>query len=123
MERLRTAWTALLDNPLPGKPPLKEFHLSPLRAKKDEFEGYNQAERDHVNYLFRRVILDLGLVTLAAAIDRVAWNELVVGPLVEMIGPPEQLCFVKCIDSVLITIRLRKPGQRVIIAFKPDRTV
>jgi hypothetical protein len=112
-----TAWAALLDNPLPGKPPLKQFHLAPLRAKRDEFEGYNIAERDHVNYLFPRVILDIGLVTLAAAVDRIAWNELVVGPLVEMIGPPEQLCFVKCVDSVLDTVRYRKPGKSVIIAF------
>jgi hypothetical protein len=111
------AWAALLDRPLPGKPPLKQFHLSPLRATRDEFENYSLAERDHVNYLFRQVILDVGLVTLAAAVDRIAWNELVVGPLVELIGPPEQVCFVKCVDSVLDIIRLRKPGQRVVVAF------
>jgi hypothetical protein len=112
-----TAWAALLDSPLPGKPPLKQFHLSPLRAGRDEFENYSMAERDRVNYLFRQVILDVGLVTLAAVVDRIAWNELVVGPLVELIGPPEQMCFVKCVDSVLATIRLRKPGQPVVIAF------
>jgi hypothetical protein len=105
------AWADLLDHPLPGKPPLKQFHLSPLRAMREEFEGYSLAERDRVNYLFRHVILDTGLVTLAAAVDRVAWNKLVVGPIVEEVGKPEELCFVKCVDSVIATCRFRKPNQ------------
>jgi len=112
-----TAWAALLDRPLPGKPPLKQFHLAPLRAKRGEFVGYSLAERDRVNHLFRHVILDIGLVTLAAAVDRVAWNKLVVGPMVEEVGRPEELCFVKCVDSVIATCRFRKPGQPLVIVF------
>ena len=109
------AWAALLDRPLPGKPPLKQFHLAPLRAKRGEFEGYSLAERDRVSYLFRHVILDIGLVTLAAAVDRVAWNKLVVGSMVDEVGKPEELCFVKCVDSVIATCRIRKPGQPLAI--------
>ncbi|WP_315734119.1 hypothetical protein [Bradyrhizobium sp. SZCCHNR1093] len=112
-----TAWRALLENPLPGKPPLKQFHLAPLRAKRGEFEGYSLAERDRLNYLFRHVILDIGLVTFAVAVDRIAWNKLVVGPMVEEVAPPEALCFVKCVDSVLATCRFRKPGQPLVIVF------
>jgi hypothetical protein len=116
-QAFESAWAALLESPLPGKPRLKQFHLSPLRAMRGEFEGYSLAERDHVNFLFRHVILDVGLVTVAAAVDRVAWNKLVVGPMVEEVGQPEELCFVKCVDSVINTCRFRKPGQRIAIIF------
>jgi hypothetical protein len=71
-------WLALLKEPLPGKPPLEQFHLSPCRNAKGEFASYNLAERDHVTYLFRQVILETGFVTIAAAADTAAWNELVV---------------------------------------------
>jgi hypothetical protein len=38
------AWNALLAHPLPGKPPLSRFHLSPCRAGADEFRDYSLAE-------------------------------------------------------------------------------
>jgi hypothetical protein len=112
------AWAELLDNPLPGKPPLKKFHLSPCRAAEGEFKTYSHVERDRITHLFKHVILDIGLVTVAAAVNRIAWNELVVGDIAaELDGGPEQLCFVKCVDAVFQIIRVRKPGQRIIIAF------
>jgi hypothetical protein len=112
-----TAWTAQLARPLPGKPPLNQFHLSLCRAKRGEFQDYNQAERDHITYLFRRIIIDLGFVTLAVAVNRSAWNELVVGDVEDELGPPEGLCFFKCIELVMNTIRFRKPGEQVFIFF------
>jgi len=112
------AWSALLAEPLPGKPPLKQFHLTPLRARVDEFEPYNRVEQDYINHLFKKIILDVGLVTLAAAVDKQAWNELVVGPVLENeFGRPEEYCFVKCVDLVIDTIRARKPGERVYFFF------
>jgi hypothetical protein len=50
--------TALMHNPLPGKPPLKQFHLSPRRAAQGEFRNYSLVERDHITKLFRKIILD-----------------------------------------------------------------
>src|ERR1041385_5553142 len=81
-------WRALLASPLPGKPRLKQFHLAPCRAGQGEFMGYTQAERDHINYLFRKVIVDVGMVTIAAAVDKRAWDEIIVGDLVEQLGTP-----------------------------------
>jgi hypothetical protein len=111
------AWGDLLDRPLPGKPPLKQFHLSHIRGGHGEFADYTDAEQDHVTYLFRQVILNTGLVSLAAAVNRNAWNELVVGALADELGQPEHLCFVKCIEQVIQTVRLGKPGDKVVIAF------
>jgi hypothetical protein len=113
-----TAWAARLAHPLPGKPPLKQFHLSACRAKRGEFQDYSQAERDRITYLFRRIIIDLGFVTLAAAVNRDAWNELVIMQgLEDELGQPEGLCFFKCIELVINTIRFRKPGEQVFIFF------
>jgi hypothetical protein len=106
------AWDELLKCPLPGKSRLGQFHLSPCRATEGEFRLYTLAERDLVTNLFRQVILDTGLVTLAAAVNRVAWDELVTEGIAEQLGPPEQLCFFKCIELVVNTIRLRKPGHK-----------
>lgn len=111
------AWDRRLAIPLPGKPRLKQFHLSPCRAGEGEFQSYSLPERDHLTHLFRQIILNAGMVTIAAVVDRVAWNELVVGEFADELGDPVQLCFVKCVDMVIDTIRLRKPGEEVCIFF------
>jgi hypothetical protein len=111
------AWNALLAHGLPGKPPLSRFHLSPCRAGADEFRDYSLAERDRITYLFRHVILDVGLVTIAVAVNKLAWNELVVDEIADQLGDPIGFCFVKCIDQVLTTIRFRKPGEKVFLFF------
>jgi len=46
-----------------------------------------------------------------------AWNELVVGDVATELGPSEGLCFVKCFEAVINTIRLRKPGEKVTFVF------
>ena len=84
-----SAWAALLVKPIAGKPPLKQFHLSACRSGRGEYVSYNQDERDFITSEFRNVILGIGFVTIATAVDRIAWEELVVGPLVEELGQCE----------------------------------
>lgn len=93
--------------------PIKKFGLSKLRGGFEQFRGYGRDERDQINTRFKSIILDVGLVTLASAVDRHSWNEFITGPLKEEFGKPEEYCFVKCVDSVLDTIRLRKPHEKV----------
>ena len=112
-----SSWTSLLASPLPGKPRLKQFHLSPCRARLDEFQDYGWAEIDLITHNFRKVILDVGLVTIACAVNKVAWDELIVGEIAAQTGSPEELCFHKCMESMLNTIRLRKPGESVFVLF------
>jgi len=108
-------WTSRLANPLPDKPLLKQFHLSACRARRGEFYGYTQAEADHLTYLFRRIIIDTGLVTIAIAANRVAWDELVIGDARQQLGEPIEYCFAKCVEETINTIRFRKPGEQVSI--------
>jgi hypothetical protein len=107
-------WQALLKEPLPGKPSLSQFHLYPCRRGQGEFIDYKLAERDLLTSLFRRIIIDTGFVTLASAVDKAAWDELVVGEIAEQLGDPLGYCFFKCVDLVANTIRLRRtPGEPV----------
>jgi hypothetical protein len=111
-------WVALLKAPLPGKPPLQQFHLAPCRNAWDEFASYNLAERDRATYLFRKVILDTGFVTIAVAADTAAWKELVFEPdVIEHLGTPLEFCFFKCIETVTGVIRGHKPGEPIDIYF------
>ena len=111
------AWNELLAHPLPGKPPLSRFHLSPCRAGADEFRDYSLAERDRITYLFRNVIIDVGLVTIAVSVNKLAWNKLVVDEIAVQLGDPIGFCFVKCVDQVLTTIRSQKPDENVFFFF------
>jgi hypothetical protein len=107
-------WQGLLEEPLPGKPPLSQFHLYSCRRGQGEFIDYKPAERDHLTHLFRRIIIDRGFVTLASAVDKAAWDELVVGEIAEQLGDPLGYCFFKCVELVVSTIRFRRtPGEPV----------
>ena len=116
-DQFAAAWTALLARPFDDKPPLRNCHLSACRAGDGEFSTYNQAERDRITYLFRRIIVDLDMVTIAAAVDNAAWDELARGETREMIVDPIGYCYVKCMDLLLQVIRSRKPGEKVAVAF------
>ena len=39
------------------------------------------------------------------------------GEIADELRSPEQFCFVKCVDSMIRTVRFRKPGQRVAVIF------
>jgi hypothetical protein len=109
------AWAARLAAPLPNRPPLKEFHLTHCRARQGEFQNYKPAELDEITYLFRRIILDIGFVTIAVAVNLAAWNELIVGDLEGKFGMPAQLCLSQCIELMMNTIRFRKPWEKVLV--------
>jgi hypothetical protein len=116
-------WTALLANPLPkvGKPPLRQFHLSHCRGRFGEFQDYTEAESNRLTNLFRSIILELGFVTVAAAVDVAAWNQLIVGDLIDQFGLPEQVCFGAAIDLLLRRIRFGHPGERISIFIDQGR--
>jgi hypothetical protein len=107
----------LLKLPLPDKAPLSQFHLYPCRRGQGEFIDYKLAERDLLTKQFRQVILGTGLVTLAAAVDKRAWDELVVVDIADQLGDPLEFCFFKCVELVTNTIRFRKPGEKVWMFF------
>jgi hypothetical protein len=114
-DAFESAWTARLAAPLHDRPALREFHLSQCRSRHGEFQDYSQGEIDRITYLFRHIILDIGFVTIAVAVNLAAWNEIIVGDLEGEFGTPAQLCFSQCIELMMNTIRFRKPGEKVLV--------
>jgi hypothetical protein len=116
-EAFANAWEARLAYPLADKPSLKQFHLTHCRAGQGEFIDYSPAERDLINYVFRQIIIESGLVSVAVAVNKAAWDELVVGEVARQLGSPLQLCFFKCMEEILRICREQRPGQKVDLCF------
>ena len=117
-EDFNLKWQAALREPVPGKPPLKQFHLRDCRWSEGEFRDYKPVEREYAIGKFRDIILDVGLVTIAAAVDGKAWRELVTKDIAEEVGDnPLALCFSKCLEKTFETIRFRRPGEKIVIGF------
>jgi hypothetical protein len=110
-----TAWNARLAEPLPGKPSIRRFRLSCCRSGDDEFRDYGAAERDRVAQLFRRIILDVGLITTIVAVNRVAWDELLTGNLTNLVGTPAEFCFTKCVALMIDAMRMKKQKEKMFI--------
>ncbi len=109
--KFETAWRALLQAPLPGKPPLKQFHAAACKAGEGEFSGYSSGERDHITYLFRSMMIDAHLTTTASVVCRPDWDELVVGNILKRAGSAEVASFVHCIINALAWAESLSPRE------------
>jgi hypothetical protein len=67
-------------------------------ARDGEFIGYSESDRDAVIHDFRHLILDAKLVGHVTAVDRVAWDEIMVGPLRMLFGDAEWFCINTCMS-------------------------
>lgn len=106
--KFENAWAAMLATPLPEakKPALKAFHLSDCAGRwpKSEFANYSNAEQDAVIHDFRQIIIDCELISVACAIDKKAWDDLVVGPYRAVLGGAINHCFIRCVQDMLETL-------------------
>jgi len=110
-------WAEKLEHPLPGKPPLNLFHLSECKAGAGEFADYNLTERDAVTHDFRQIIIASDLIGTASAVDRRAWNELVVGPFRTQLGDALSPCFEHSISETIRIAGPRPDGDKIQIVF------
>ena len=96
-------WGQRLADPLPGynKPPLRMFHLSPCNARDGEFREYNDAECNAVTHDFRQIIIRSGLISTSSAIDRRAWDDLVVGKARKWLGNAIDVCIENCVKRAI----------------------
>jgi len=93
MRELEAAWKARLAEPCEGKPPIRKFSSADLLAGREEFEGYNDAEKDRTRYLFRQVILDAGLSVLSYGASVTDWDQIMTGPARAQLGSAERFAF------------------------------
>jgi hypothetical protein len=115
-----TAWRALRDNPMDGKPPLSMWHSFDCRWGFDEFAGYNEAERNLITRKFRDIITTSGVVSASNMIDKVAWNELVVSKFPSM-ASPETTCLFQAITRVLPWAAAQSEGPRIAVYYDIGR--
>jgi hypothetical protein len=85
-EYFEPRWREKLDHPLPGKLPLKRFHMWDCQWRKGEFIDYREAESDALIHDFRQIILDSGVTGVAAAIAKKDYDELIPDDLRAKIG-------------------------------------
>ncbi|WP_137754032.1 hypothetical protein [Sphingopyxis sp. L1A2A] len=95
--KLERDWLPLLQQPIPGKPPIKQFHLSHISNGWGEFEGYNQAERDRVIKLFRDAVIRSGVIPVSFSVCVEDWNKFASPICKELYKSPEQFAFMSCV--------------------------
>jgi hypothetical protein len=91
------AWKDQLDHPTGNKPPISRLHMYDLEHGLEEFAGYNQADKDNTIFNFRKIITDSGLHGYVNAIEKAAYDELIVGGLRSIWGDSEEHCVTQCI--------------------------
>ncbi|MDI1262574.1 MAG: DUF3800 domain-containing protein [bacterium] len=112
-EEFEPRWKAKLANPLPGKPPLKRFHMAHCQWGWEEFESYSKGERDRLIHDFRQIILDCGVHGVSAAISKSDYDELITGRLLEAHGAADDMAFASAISALDIGGR-RQEGVSLI---------
>lgn len=93
-------WNEKLARPLPGKPPLKRFHMFDCKWGYGEFAGYGEAERDAVTHDFRQIILDSGVIGVASAVSTRDWDEIVTGDYRQILGTADESAFAGAIANL-----------------------
>jgi len=114
-EKFEIDWKIKLNSPVPGKPPLKAFHLSHCRNKHGEFSSYNNAEEDLVTKEFRDIIIEADLISIACVVDLKSWDNLVTDDVEAAIGDPLQKYLAGCIDEIIKHAIVHPEGNEVSI--------
>ncbi len=99
-EDFEPKWKAKLAKPLPGKPPLKRFHMWDCQWGMGDYAGYSKGERDAVIHDFRQIILDCGVTGVAAAISRKDFDELITGETRRQLGNADDMAFASAISAL-----------------------
>ena len=102
-ESFEEAWKAKLADPLPKvkKPPLRKFALADCNSLKGEFLGYSPADAAVDTHDFRQILIANKLIGFAAAIERPAWQELVMSRSPPPFKEDLEECVCKCVEEVL----------------------
>jgi len=85
-------WKRKLDNPCPGKLPLRRFHMTDCQNSQHEFAGWKRHETDFLVRELGQIVLKCGLWGYAAAVSRADWDDLITGDVRRMIGDAEGFC-------------------------------
>ena len=121
--RFEADWKAKLAAPLPGKPPLKRFHMSHCMAQRGEFEFYSKPESVRVANEFTDIIIASGVSGYGCAVHRQDWTAMVTGAVERVLGDVERQCVTNCILRSLRWARENSSERRLALIFdnRPHR--
>lgn len=95
--QLEGPWSELLKEPIPGKPPIKQFHHSHVSHGWGDFTSYNQGERDMTIKAFRDLVVAARLVPVSFSVVLEDWDHRITGKYREIWGTAEQFAFMCCV--------------------------
>jgi hypothetical protein len=94
---LEWAWNRELSRPIDGhKPPLKRFHMTECNSSTGEYAGWKRTETDYHCSLLRQAMIDSDVSAYGVATSRKDWDELVTGPVRDIMGTAEGFCIRNC---------------------------
>lgn len=120
--KLDSEWRAKLAAPLPGKPPLKAFHLSHCCLHEEEFRDYTTTEGDVLRHDLRQIMLRAGLYQLSYVVSRADWDELVLPQYRGVMGSAEEACFLSFVMGAIDIVRkANNPGLKIAFVYDLGR--
>lgn len=94
-------WSKRLAESVPGKLPIKRFHMTDCHNSLREFAGWNRTETTFFAKELSEIIFKCGLSGCCSAIDCRAWDENITGDLRRASGDPEGGCIRVCFNTAL----------------------
>ena len=114
-------WRALLVEPVPGRTRITKWSSFDCRWGENEFDGYNEAERDLATARFRTVIIESGLISAANMVDNLAWTELVISSFGKRVPPAESVALFQVIDRLRPWAANQSDGPNIAIYYDAGR--
>jgi hypothetical protein len=114
-------WRAALKEPLSGKPPIKKWASADCWARSGEFGGYSIEDKNAAFDRFRAIIAASGVVSIAVAVDRVAWDELVTGGYRTTLTSAEAVCLTGVVDKACKYASTHPVGDKIAIYYDVGR--
>lgn len=119
LEALEQEWVKILDQPPFGYPPIKNFSQADCRARRGEFCKYSTAESDHLQYLFRQVVIEANVVGISYGVDAATWDRHVTGKLRLVVGGAESAAYGLCAKMAFEIAELNE--DKISIVFDQGR--
>jgi hypothetical protein len=94
-------WRKRLEESVPGKPPVKRFHMTDCYNSLSEFAGWNRNETNYLAKELGEIIFRCNLWGCASAINRKAWDQFITGDLRRALGDAEGGCIRVCFNTTL----------------------
>jgi Protein of unknown function (DUF3800) len=116
-------WKNKLQDPSPGKLPLKRFHMADCQAAEDEFKGWSRTATDFLVHELGEIVIKTGIYGYSCAVQRKDWDQLIQGNLRRAFGDAEAHCVIYCYGRAMEWAKKYASGSEIAFVFdnRPQR--